>query len=139
MQYFLLLLLCIPSGKSPEKAVVLSAVLPGGGQFYTRQHVKGAAFLAAEGILIGLTLKEYLDMNDYDRMYRETGEESYRSMSDDAFDRMLARGFLFFGVWGFSLVDAFISAQLFGFDEIDRSIVLGGTGHGLRAGLSFRF
>lgn len=34
-------------GRSPKVAALLSAVLPGLGQFYNRQWIKGAGFLAA--------------------------------------------------------------------------------------------
>jgi hypothetical protein len=127
------------SPKSPQKAVLLSAVFPGGGQFYTGQYLKGTVLLAGEGVLIALTIRDYLDMKEADRKYQDTGNATYKSVSDDAFDRMLRDGFLLFGVWGLSLLDAFVSAQLYGFDEVDRSISIRGRPGGVQAGLCFRF
>ena len=138
IQAALLLSLISISPKSPQKAVLLSAVFPGGGQFYTGQYVKGAVLLVGEGALIALTVRSYLDMREADRNYQDTGDASYKSVSDDAFNRTLRHGFLLFGAWGFSMLDAFVSAQLFGFDEADRSISIGGTPRDVRVGFCFR-
>jgi len=44
--------------KSPNKAILFSALFPGGGQFYTENYIKGTIFLLGEGTLIYFTLKE---------------------------------------------------------------------------------
>ena len=125
--------------KSPQKAVLLSMAFPGGGQFYTCQYVKGAAVLIAEGTLIALTLNDFFDMREFDRKYRETGDTSYKLRSEERFDRILREGFILMGVWGFSMLDAFISAQLFGFEEMDKTILLGVRPRGVSAEISWRF
>jgi hypothetical protein len=42
--------------KSPLLAAVLSAILPGAGEIYNGQYLKGAIFLAAEATLIGVAV-----------------------------------------------------------------------------------
>ena len=90
-------------------------------------------------VLIALTARSYLDMRDADRKYQETGEVAYKYRSDDAFNLVLRNGFLLLGAWGFSMLDAFVSAQLFGFAEIDRSIAFRGRPGAAQVGLCLRF
>ncbi len=47
--------------KSAGLAMLLSAVVPGGGQFYTENYWKGALFLGAEGTLGYFVIKDHLD------------------------------------------------------------------------------
>ncbi len=44
--------------KSPLKAVILSTLLPGGGQIYTENYLKGIIFTSGEGLLLYFTIKE---------------------------------------------------------------------------------
>ncbi len=44
--------------RSPGRAILFSTLLPGGGQFYTENYIKGTIFLFGEGALFYFTLKE---------------------------------------------------------------------------------
>ncbi len=64
--------------------VGLSAVIPGGGQFYSGHPVRGSFLLGLESLLFGLSLYSYyVDLPRYDR---QTG--SMLDSADAAFDRM---------------------------------------------------
>jgi hypothetical protein len=47
--------------KSASLAMLLSAIFPGGGQFYTANYWKGALFLTAEGTLGYYVIKDHQD------------------------------------------------------------------------------
>lgn len=44
--------------KSPTRAIIFSALFPGGGQIYTENYLKGMIFAGAEGLLLYWTIKE---------------------------------------------------------------------------------
>ncbi len=82
---------------SPMKAAVLSLLLPGGGQFYNRQYLKG--LLIGGGELFLYSTLYYSIKN-----YRETEQENYFWMGTSAMVGI---------VWLklFSITDAYIDAQ----------------------------
>jgi hypothetical protein len=115
--------------KSPLLAVLLSAVLPGAGQFYNESYWKVPIF-------IGLTVYlgyEYYDNNKTYRNYRDQYEASqnlyppygdlsllslrefYRNQRDDFF-------WYFIIVYVLNMVDAYIDAHLFDFNVSEDKI-----------------
>lgn len=89
--------------KSPMGALVRSAVLPGWGQIYNQKYIKG---IFVFGVNASLGYKIY----DYHKKWNDTGETEYRDKRN-----------LFTWYFGLSymltLIDAYIDAYLFGFDE----------------------
>jgi TM2 domain-containing membrane protein YozV len=70
---------------STFKAVSLSAVFPGGGQFYGGHPVRGSFLVGLESVLFGLSLYTYLV--DLPRLDRVTSD--YLDSANSAFDRMM--------------------------------------------------
>lgn len=87
--------------KNPALAMAL-CVFPGGGQFYTERYVPGILIGAAE-VALGYHAVKYHN------------EENYRKRN-----QMIWWGAL---VFGFSLADAYVAANMYGFDvetDIDK-------------------
>lgn len=109
--------------KSPLKAVLLSAVLPGAGQFYNESYWK-IPIIAG---LVGYFGYEYIRQNNLYKDYRDdytvsqtpenpagdlnlkTLREFYRNQRDDFV-------WYFLIIYTVNLVDAYVGAQLFDFD-----------------------
>lgn len=115
--------------KSPTKAVILSAILPGAGQFYNESYWK----IPLIGGLVGYFGYEYFRQNNLYQDYRDryvasqtpeipSGDlnlkalrEFYRGQRDDFV-------WYFMIVYVVNLVDAYIDAHLFDFDVKDEQV-----------------
>ena len=111
--------------KTPTAAAIRSAVLPGWGQFYTEQNVKGTAFAAVEVLVIGAALWADAESNREESDYlrakaayedaTEVGEieSTYEAMLkefDEYEDKHLLRRRLIYAaaaVWVVNVADAF--------------------------------
>ncbi|OYD14348.1 hypothetical protein CH330_08855 [candidate division WOR-3 bacterium JGI_Cruoil_03_51_56] len=117
--------------KSPGKAVLLSALIPGGGQIYTGHTWKAAIIGPAEIAFASLAVKEQLAASHVLRndARLEKWEDTYVKLRDRR------NAFLWWtgAVLAFSMADAYVSAQMFGFDR-QMSFALGP----MRAGLVLR-
>jgi hypothetical protein len=93
----------------PGTAVLLSALIPGGGQFYTGNLLKGVLLGVCELSLAGLSLREHLEASRAAPEQRAAHEDSRNTF-------LFWTGF----VWGYSLADAYVSAHMYGFKEEQR-------------------
>ncbi len=94
---------------SPSKAALMSAILPGGGQFYTGQPIKG-------GVLGGLELFfAYNALSSYSKI-------NTASSSDPYFQKFMSNALWFLAVWGYSIIDAYVSAHLNDFEQKSNEI-----------------
>ncbi|UCE18510.1 MAG: hypothetical protein JSV84_16935 [Gemmatimonadota bacterium] len=102
----------VPGTKSPTGAMIRSAVVPGWGQFYTEHYVKsGLIFCIESGLVISALVQD------------KKARDAYAVDYEEYLDRLDRRnGYLWWtaGVIVFSMIDAYVDAHLFGFDE-DRS------------------
>ena len=112
--------------KSPTGAVLRSLVIPGWGQVYTRQYVKGAAAFIIEGTIIYSALYE----NDRVKASRKSAENWSRDTSgvapaqvkfyrsNESFYRDSRNKLLWWlaGMMLLSMGDAYVDAQLYGLD-----------------------
>ena len=90
-------------GKDPEKAALLSAFLPGGGQFYNEKYLKGVIIASIEGFTGYNAISRYV---------------KYKKFGDlQKFSESLSYGFYFLGTWLYSVADAYVDAHLFNFKE----------------------
>lgn len=90
---------------NPRKAMVYSAILPGGGQFYTGEYAKGLVFAGVELFLLG---SAYMN-------YRESQKFKIHSFERDFYVReAISYSLYFLGVYLFSIADAYVSANLHG-------------------------
>jgi hypothetical protein len=116
--------------KSPLAAVLLSAALPGAGQFYNQSYWK----IPIIGGLVGYFGYEYVINNnkfkDYRDQYNESitsvnpfGDENLKTLRE--FYRNQRDDFVwyFIIVYVVNLVDAYVDAQLFDFDIKEEKII----------------
>ena len=120
--------------KSPTTAVLLSAVIPGAGQFYNESYWK----IPIIGGLVGYFGYEYFRNNNLYKDYRDdyaasqtelnpngdlnlkTLREFYRDQRDDFV-------WYFLIVYVINMVDAYVDAHLFDFDVSDDKFTKGGV------------
>ncbi len=96
--------------KSPGRAVLLSFLIPGGGQIYTRNYLKAALIASTEIGLGYLTIQEHL---------RASRALAVQDSVRYAYHRDRRGAFLWWtaATVAFSMADAYVSAQMFGFDQ----------------------
>jgi len=96
--------------KSPGTAVLLSFLLPGGGQIYTGRYWKAAIIAPAEVALGCFSVKDHIAATRALTGGDTTGYVRLR-------DRRNALLWWTGAVLAFSMADAYVSAQLYGFDR----------------------
>ncbi len=87
--------------KSPTKAALRSAVIPGWGQFYNGKKFKGFLLGGLTLLSFGYTARKYYDM--------------YSNPSNTTTSSFLGALILNIAVWGYTIADAFVDAYLYGF------------------------
>jgi len=103
--------------KSTGTAVLLSFLLPGGGQVYTGNWWKAALIAPAEVTLGYLSIREHLSASDYlsqfNRYHVQSDSENY------VLHRDRRTAFLWWtgAIVAFSMADAYVSAQMYGIDR----------------------
>jgi hypothetical protein len=113
--------------KSTGTAVLLSFLLPGGGQVYTGNWWKATLIAPAEVTLGCLSVKEHLAANKAWNGGDTTGYVLHR-------DRRTALLWWTGAALAFSMADAYVSAQMYGFDR-EMRLTLGP----MRAGIAMEF
>lgn len=111
---FLALMLIVPAslfseGKSPTKAMLLS-ILPGGGQFYNEEHIKGVLFATAQTLCLGFTVREHIYAMDAKKNGRQADYDLHIARRYDWF-------WWSFGVWALCMGDAYVGAHFYNFYE----------------------
>jgi len=103
--------------KHPGWAIVASAVLPGGGQFYAENCARGLFFSTVQISLISLTVYEKVQERDYWSLYEENKEQG--TWDEYNKHRGRVRNLLWWdaGIWFLSCADAFTDAHFYGFNE----------------------
>ncbi len=96
--------------KSPGRAVVFSLLFPGGGQLYTGRYWKAAVIAPAE---LGLGYLSYQEHLRAEQARAEADTAKYRYYRDRR------TTFLWWtaATVVFSMADAYVSAQMFGFEQ----------------------
>ncbi|MBN2464556.1 hypothetical protein JXD38_02875 [candidate division WOR-3 bacterium] len=113
--------------KSTGTAVLLSFLLPGGGQVYTGNWWKAAVIAPAEVTLGYYTVREHLAATDALHNGDSTAYVQHR-------DRRTVLLWWTGAVVAFSMADAYVSAQMYGFDR-EMHLTLGM----MRAGIAMEF
>jgi len=96
--------------KSPGTAVLLSFLIPGGGQVYTRRYAEACLIAPAEVALGCLSVRDHQAATRALAGGDTTGYVRLR-------DRRNALLWWTGAVVAFSMADAYVSAQMFGFDR----------------------
>jgi hypothetical protein len=107
--------------KSPTWAMISSAFLPGGGQFYTENYKKGVLFALSQGTLIGMTLYEHIKTEESWDKFEISGDITDFNNYSNHYDRRRTLLFIDTGVWILSIADAYISAHFYDFDRFSFS------------------
>lgn len=95
--------------KSSGLAMLLSAVIPGGGQFYTTNYLKGILFVGTEVTLSCLAIKDHLD-------YQETNDLNLKNRRNNLLWWIATVKLL-------SIADAYVSANMYKFKDMMRLTV----------------
>ncbi|MDT7903791.1 MAG: DUF5683 domain-containing protein [Candidatus Caldipriscus sp.] len=95
--------------RSPTRAALMSAIIPGSGQFYNGRKIKGLILGGLSLVSLTYTFIKYSE-------YRVRGDN--RSVSE-----FLGAIIINLAVWGYTSADAFVDAYLYGF-QAERDTVL---------------
>jgi len=111
--------------KSPIFALLCSLLLPGGGQFYTENNLKGVLFFAAQTCMLSVILYEHQKAENSWLRYKRTGDpayyEDYSHYKEKRDDHLWWGGL----IWGLSCADAYIDAHFYRFNaEMSLKIVI---------------
>ena len=119
----------IQKDKSPKKAAIYSAVIPGAGQIYTKKYWKVPIIyggLVTSAYFINDNNNQYNEYRDAALLSYETGEEqlgytySELIILKDHYKRNREISyFSFVGVYILNIIDASVNAHLFHFDVSD--------------------
>ncbi|MFC2130161.1 DUF5683 domain-containing protein [Bacteroidota bacterium] len=110
--------------KSPTKAVLLSLLLPGLGQYYVESYWKVPIFLGAAGTLTYLIIdnnnKFVQKQNEWEAMDDDDPYKSLRQIQKEVYrDQRDMDAFYLFGVYILGAVDAYVGAHLYDFNVSD--------------------
>ena len=119
----------IQKDKSPKKAAIYSAVIPGSGQIYTKKYWKVPIIyggLVTSAYFVNDNNNQYNEYRDASLLSYETGEEqlgytySELIILKDHYKRNREISyFSFVGVYILNIIDASVNAHLFHFDVSD--------------------
>ncbi len=105
---------------SPNRAMLYSAILPGGGQIYNRSYFKAGLVIGVQGYLIGSAIYHDAKRDDYRELLSSTTDpvliQQYTLQRDD-YKAMLTNDFWWMGITAaLSMVDAYVDAHLWDFN-----------------------
>ena len=101
--------------KSAATAMLLTTIIPGGGQFYTSRWVKGILLGGVQSYILYNAWETQLDLNDIDKRLNESYSEALASEKEDLLIKR--REIVWWGifVWTIGIFDAYVDAQLYDF------------------------
>lgn len=106
--------------RHPGWAIIATALLPGGGQFYAENYGRGIFFSTLQISLLTLTVYEKVQETDYKKMYDESPSEDIWDQYNKHKSRV--RNLLWWdaGIWFLACADAFADAHFYGFGEEEK-------------------
>lgn len=130
--------------KNPTGALLRSLALPGWGQLYNEQYIKSALVLAAEGLLVAGAVVEHQRAGDDHAVYQDLSQsEAVREAAWNRYSRRIDKrnAYLWYyaGFKFLSVIDAFVDAHLYRFDEGPFAVMVrAGPVAGLRVAVAVR-
>jgi hypothetical protein len=122
--------------RSPSGALLRSAVLPGWGQFYNDRPVKGMILGTLELGLLAFLITEHASAEAARDDYYQSGDPADEASYEKHSDRRLDLIWYTSAAWLYGMLDAYVDAHLFAFDEENREF---GREAGIGAILYLRF
>ncbi len=104
----------------PGSALLRSAIYPGWGQIYTQHPIKGGLMIIMQTAFIGMAINA--DSKVKDLVARKSLNSLPPSMEDEIESwRTERRTWILraFGLWLYSMADAYVDAHLHNFDEVE--------------------
>lgn len=104
--------------KRPYRAMLFSAVVPGGGQFYNESYFKTLAVVGLQSYLIGYAIYDYNKMEYYHNKMDGSGSQLdiNARINRDSYKDELRSDYWWIGtVMLLSVADAFVDAHLFNY------------------------
>jgi hypothetical protein len=109
----------VPEKKqNPYKAMLLSAVLPGGGQVYNHAYVKAVVVIGVQAYFVNSAIGNYNKMEHYRSIMNDgsTLENALNRQQRDNYRNDLKSDYWWIGTTLFlSVADAFVDAHLYNF------------------------
>jgi len=107
----------------PGSALLRSAVIPGWGQFYTKHPLKGGLMMLVQGAFIGMALRADGRVKDLTADRQTATDQAVLGVLEGDIEwwRGERRRWILwaFGLWLYSMADAFVDAHLYNFEEIE--------------------
>jgi hypothetical protein len=128
------------SGKNPVKAMLLSAGIPGGGQFYNEAYYKATFVLAVEGYFIGRLIYHHNQVRRYaEKTETSVGDDFlYNESQYNRYYKRRQNDFWWVGsILLLSAVDAFVDAHLFNYDREKQKVHMRFEDQTIGIGFSF--
>jgi TM2 domain-containing membrane protein YozV len=109
--------------RSPTGALLRSLAVPGWGQFYNGEYVKGPIVIAAQATCVYFAIDRYLTARDYYDQSRNSTDDDERATLYGKYNDYLVEtefwGWLFVGFMALSAMDAYVDAHLSDWDVED--------------------
>ena len=122
----ILALISFPIKKSPHpdptRAALYSLAFPGLGEYYTGNSRRALVISSIAAFFLGKAGYHLYWYKYYRNQYLSTGFYTDKITYENQFRAFMSSVFWYIGVWGFSMVDSYISAHLSRFTEINANI-----------------
>ncbi len=126
--------------KNPTRAMLCSALVPGGGQFYNQAYLKAGVVAGLQAYLIGLAVHHNNRISHFQDLLDSSPEAlqpAYRLQRDDYRDKLRSDYWWIGTVLLLSVGDAFVDAHLHNYETERRQVNLKFAGGRLQ--LEYRF
>jgi len=117
------------TGRSSTKALLWSTI-PGGGQIYNKQYVKAGIDILAESLLLGTAIQYHIEMNDAYSLFEQTHNQAYYDEYNYYYQQQQNMLWWWATVKLLALLDAYIDAKLFNFNEKKKKLEGNDAPHG---------
>jgi len=95
--------------------MLLTTIIPGGGQFYTERYFKGIIIGGVQSYLIYREVQTQLKINELQRETNLSAEQ--QSLLDDKLEERRDLGWWIALAWTIGILDAYVDAKLYGFES----------------------
>jgi len=124
------------TGRSSTKALLWS-IIPGGGQIYNKQYVKASIDILAESLLIGTAINYHIKMNDAYSLYEQTHSQAHYDEYNYYYQQQQNMIWWWATVKLLALLDAYIDAKMYNFNEKKNKLDLEFEGLGMSLRYNF--